>query len=269
MNRNSDSALKKSANFEQSAWGGGQRGNRSCLDMRTRFGNSRPSDRKDLTDEKGVMMKHRRNKGGLLVLLTAICLLAVGSPIQADPPGSEYDAFVFGAPVTTADGLAISMRGSISFKLRKGRTLPTDISGTGDYRIAVPGTCSDFGNLCFDNANCFSPAGNCDGAPTVFVEEGDWMATKLEGFHVEGRCGDFPDCFPNDQPDRANWTAGKGTFKIHMDGLGPARFIMWCRLPGIKLPQFSAFPESYRVDIGRLHFDGQDLAGNFFERTAE
>ena len=95
------------------------------------------------------------------------------------------------------------------------------------------------------------------------------MATKLEGFHVEGRCGDFPGCVDGNGPLPENFTAGKGSFKIHLDGVGSARFIMWCRLPGIPLPPFNAFPESYRVDIGSLHFDGQEEAGNFYVRTAE
>ncbi len=73
------------------------------------------------------------------------------------------------------------------------------------------------------------------------------------------------DTLSEGDPITENFTAGKGTFKIDMGDLGRARFIMWCRLPAIKLPRFSAFPESYRVDIGPLHFDSQNLAGNFFE----
>lgn len=168
---------------------------------------------------------------GLLLILMAVCLLAVGSPVQADPPGSEYAAFVFGSPVTASDGTTISMAGMITFKLKNGRPVPFSVSGGGTYDIG-------------------------GGAIT-----GDWTATKLEGFHVEGHCGDFAGCsLPDDL------TAGKGSFKIHMEGLGHARFIMWCRLPGIKLPPPNAFPESYRVDIGSLHFDGQETAGNFYLR---
>ncbi len=180
----------------------------------------------------------------LLIVPLAFCLLAVGSPVQSDsgavpgPPGEQYAAFVFGTPVSASDGTTISMSGSIFFSMKNGRPVPGSVTGGGTFDI---------------------------GAGAIV---GTWIATKLEGFHVEGRCGDHPACSAP-PPDGAgfpeDFTAGKGTFKILMDeGVGPARFIMWCRLPGIKLPQFSAFPESYRVDIGSLHFDGQEPAGNFF-----
>jgi hypothetical protein len=176
----------------------------------------------------------------LAVIALAIFALAVGAPVQAGPPGSEYDANVFGTPVSASNGSTISMFGLVHFKLRNGRTQPDDVSGGGNFVITDPE-----GNMLL----------------------GDWLATQLEGFVVKGRCGDFPDCLAAGVPE--NFTAGKGSFKIHLDGVGSARFIMWCRLPGIPLPPFNAFPESYRVDIGSLHFDGQEEAGNFYVRTAE
>lgn len=163
---------------------------------------------------------------GVLVVLIALGLLALSLPLQA---GSKYDANVFGTPVSAADGTTIAMSGQIQFELAPGKSA----SGGGTFDIG-------------------------GGAIT-----GNWHATQLEGFLVKGRCGDYPDCLAAGVPP--DFTAGKGTFKISLEGIGPARFIMWCRLPGIPLPQFSAFPESYRVDIGSLHFDSQDLAGNFFE----
>ena len=176
----------------------------------------------------------------LAVIALAIFALAVGAPVQAGAPGSEYDANVFGTPVSASNGSTISMFGLVHFKLRNGRTQPDDVSGGGNFVIT-------------------DPEGN--------VISGVWLATQLEGFVVKGRCGDFPDCLAAGVPE--NFTAGKGSFKIHLDGVGSAKFIMWCRLPGIPLPPFNAFPESYRVDIGSLHFDGQELAGNFYVRTAE
>ncbi len=176
----------------------------------------------------------------LAVIALAIFALAVGAPVQAGAPGSEYDANVFGAPVSASNGSTIQMFGTVHFKLRNGRTQPDDVSGGGTFAITDPE-----GNMVL----------------------GNWMVTQLEGFVVKGRCGDFPDCLAEGVPE--NFTAGKGSFKIQLDGVGSARFIMWCRLPGIPLPPFNAFPESYRVDIGSLHFDGQELAGNFYERTAE
>lgn len=171
--------------------------------------------------------KALRTRGqGVLVVLIALGLLALSLPLQAGP---KYDANVFGAPVSAADGTTIAMIGQIQFELAPGKSA----SGGGTFDIG-------------------------GGAIT-----GNWHATQLEGFHVKGRCGDYPDCLAAGVPP--DFTAGKGSFKISLEGIGTARFIMWCRLPGIPLPKFSAFPESYRVDIGSLHFDSQDLAGNFFE----
>ena len=191
----------------------------------------------------------------LTVLAFAFCLLAVGSAAQAGPTGDEYNANVFGALVFAADGSAISMNGQINFNLAPGKSA----SNGGTYRIGIPGACSTDAAACFEDGDC-SGGQTCAGSDFA---SGTWEATQLEGFVVKGLCADFPDCVAAGVPE--SFTAGKGTFKIDMSGQGSARFIMWCRLPGIPLPPFNAFPESYRVDIGSLHFDSQNPAGNLFE----
>ncbi len=202
-------------------------------------------------------MKLGKTNGALLLTLIAFAILtlAVGSPAQADPPGDDYNANVFGTLVFAADGSAISMVGQINFHLAPNKSA----SGGGTYRIGIPGLCSVDATPCFEDGDCRQnpDAQTCGGSDFA---SGDWEATKLEGFVVKGQCSEFPDCGAP-----PSFTAGKGTFKIDMSDLGAARFIMWCRLPGIPLPPFNAFPESYRVDIGSLHFDSQNLAGNFFE----
>ncbi len=172
------------------------------------------------------------SRSWLLIVPMAFCLLAVGSPVQADPPGSEYDGF-FAGTIEAADGSTISMGGSVSFHVRGSKNL---ISGGGGYLIRDP-----------------------DG---IVVVGGDWHAMRLEGFHSEGSCGSSDDCpLPDD------WEAGKMTAKIHLDGVGAARLVIWCRLPGLTLPP--AMPESFRVDIGSLHFGPAPGAGTLFVRTAD
>lgn len=189
---------------------------------------------------------------GLLVILMAFCLLAVGSPVQADPPGSEYVGIIgpLGSPgiVEAADGTPIEMLGTVEFRLSPGKEI---LGGGGTFKIG-------------------------DGAGAI---EGEWHPIKLKGFHSEGRCVDSQDCldgvFEIFGLDGTTWEAGKMTAKIHLEGVGYARLVIWCRLPGIKLPNPNGFPESFRVDmsprstVGPIHFDSQSPTLTLFVRTAD
>lgn len=187
----------------------------------------------------------------LLVMLMVCCLMAVGSPAQADPPGSAYVG-IWGDFVVAKDGTRIvfgdgedgeSFSQSVTFSLGdNGKS----IGGSGDYRI--------------------------EGADGETIAEGTWTALKLDGFHSYGRCRDDQRCldriFEIFGADGTDWEAGKMTAKIGLEGVGVAKLTVWCRLPFIKnLPPSHAVPESYRVRIGSVTYGPAPGAGTLFVRT--
>lgn len=179
---------------------------------------------------------------GLMVLWSVVAvacwILLAGTPVQASPPGSEYQ-FLLGSALgpdfpeetlsMAADGSTIELKGQGSFTLGPGKS----ISGGGTYTI-------------------WNAAGDV-------LFEGDWEATQLEAFHSYGN---NPDCCPPE------WEGGKMNAKIELEGLGAASLTVWCAL-GPKVP--TGVIDEVRVDIGSWHFDeiANDFSPTVFVRLAD
>lgn len=144
---------------------------------------------------------------GLLVLLMAFCLLAVGSPAQA---GTKLG--FFGGTSTAANGDTITLSsGALLFET----TEPRSIGGGGVYEIVRA----------------------ADGS----VETGTWEALQFVKFVSHGLCGDNATCtaaFGGTCPE-----CEAGRLRAHLlltdDDTGRqhrVRFTLWCSLPGIPAP---------------------------------
>ena len=201
----------------------------------------------------------RRGQGGLLVILMAVCLLAVGSPVQADPPGSQYDIPFLGGTVLTdgGDSLVLSIVGIPVFNLGNSKS----IDATGTFTMTVDGN-------------------------TV---AGTWEGTKLDSFHSFGRCVDSQFCldtvFDVFGADGTTWEAGRVRAKIVLKDLGGnvvarGRLTVTCSLPGFFATPVRDYdgdgdrepPEGFKVDIGSLHFGdggGVQRSLTLFTRLAD
>lgn len=196
---------------------------------------------------------------GLLVMLMALCLLAVGSPAQAYPRGSEYNMPFMAGTLFTAggDSLAMSIGDPPVFSLGKGKS----IDAAGVFVMTV-------------------------GGDTV---GGTWEATKLESFNSFGRCVDSQFCLDRVLAvfgaDGTTWEAGRMRAKVVLrdgDGnvVGRARLTVTCSLPGVFAPPVKDYdgdgakegPEGFKVDLGSLHFGdggGQQRSLTLFTRLAD
>ena len=172
----------------------------------------------------------------LFIVATACWILTTSIPLQADPPGSEYQ-FLLGSALgagfpevlsMAADGSTIELIGQGTFTLG-----PKSISGGGTYTIW-----------------------DADG-DVLF--EGDWEATQLEAFH--SYASDPPESLPA-------FEGGKMNAKIELEGLGEAHLTVWCAL-GPKTPP--GVIDLVRVDIGSWHFDeiANDFSPTVFVRLAD
>lgn len=205
-----------------------------------------------------------RGGQGLLVILMAFCLLAVGAPVQADPPGSEYNMPFMGIPdtsdtVETKDGdqLTMVIDGPPTISLGN----PKSMVGGGTFSMTVDGD-------------------------TV---EGNWEVTKLDSFHSVGRCVDSQVCLDTVLEvfgaDGSTWEAGTVRAKIVLkdeegEELGRGRLTVTCSLPDVPAPPVKDHlgdgvlrgPEGFEVELGSLHFgDGgrQQRGLTLFTRLAD
>lgn len=180
-----------------------------------------------------------RSGQGLLILLMAFCLLAVGTPAQADPPGEEYSVFLDGVS-ETADGLSIEFFGQ-EFPGGTFKTRARSLQGNGNWRILD------------ENGD--------------EVLSGSWVGTTFRTWELYDHCGDVQACVDAGIP--ANWTAGVMTGRIAMEGLGVGNLTVFCLLPGISGPNGTnaGTNETFNLKIGSLNFNvypGPGSAGTLF-----
>ncbi len=178
-------------------------------------------------------MKHGRRNGkplakaskGLLltVMASAFCLLAVGSPAQAETFAGIFGGFGGTFPGSYINGGTLYTEDSANAFHVWSSTIvfdPSDgsIAGEGRFSMVLDG----------------SPGGGT-------IVQGRWEARKLRSWKEIGRCGDVPFCLtggPFGVEFPPTFVAGKMRAKLVLfddDGnkLGPAELTIWCSLPGI------------------------------------
>ncbi len=212
--------------------------------------------------QRGNGKAPRRCGLSVLVVLTACCLLAVGSPVQAQDNGGPYGGIFGGFFVYPAKfingGTVHTQSARSSFHVFSSfiffDPVSKEIEGEGPFTMVTRGDTSalppDFGT-------------------TI---QGRWEARRLDTWEWIGECSTSESClaggpFPN--PLHPSFTAGKMKAIIALydaDGeqFGLARLTIWCSLPGIPFGVDLRDPdrrgiEQYRVRILTGRHKGKDF----------